>query len=363
MDDTHGVLAAAERCYAAAASGSWPEALDAIVEALRGGHGFLHVTSAAGVFNACARVDERDVARLYTSESMRMCAPLFRLIPHGIAKRSDVISDHSFARSQTYSEFFRPLHSLHLHRPYAGALALSICRPQHAPDFADEAMAKMRAIEPHVTTALALWHRLSAAEGRSDGLARTLDRLETGVILTDAAARPLFANARATRILSERDGLTCAGGALAAARRRETRELQCAVQFVAGASPEVSEQRLRLDRPSGRPPLLLAVLPIWRIDEGIAGLPAPRVAVFVDESDVSGTIDRSAVTDTFRLTRREADVALLLAAGHDLLGVAAQLGLGHSTVRSHLKRVFDKTDVHSQAALLALLRAFVVKSK
>jgi len=42
-----------------------------------------------------------------------------------------------------------------------------------------------------------------------------------------------------------------------------------------------------------------------------------------------------------------------------LLGQA----LSHSTVRSHLKRVFDKTDVHSQAALLALLRGFVAPSR
>ena len=85
--------------------------------------------------------------------------------------------------------------------------------------------------------------------------------------------------------------------------------------------------------------------------------------MFITEADVSGAIDRTAVADTFRLTQREADVALLLAAGHDLIGVAAQLGLSHSTVRSHLKRVFDKTDVHSQAALLALLRGFVAPSR
>jgi DNA-binding CsgD family transcriptional regulator len=367
MDDARGVFAAAERCYAAAAApGLWPQAIDAIVELLRARHGFLHVESAGRSFNVHARVDAADVARLYAPEAMRIGAPLFGLIPHGVAVRSELLSDREFARSQAYNELFRPLggfHSVHLRRPNPSqAFMVSICRGPRAPGFSVETTATLRALEPHIATALALHHRLDTAEGWSASLTRTLDRLETGVILTDAAARPLLANARATRILAERDGLSCTGAALAAAQPRVTQELRRAVQLAGGTGAEVSEQRLRLDRPSGRAPLLLAVAPIWRLDRSIAGLPSARVAVFITESDVSGAIDRTAVTDTFRLTQREADVALLLASGHDLIGVAAELGLTHSTVRSHLKRVFDKTDVHSQAALLALLRGFVAPS-
>jgi DNA-binding CsgD family transcriptional regulator len=35
------------------------------------------------------------------------------------------------------------------------------------------------------------------------------------------------------------------------------------------------------------------------------------------------------------------------------------LGLGIGTARHHLKRVFEKTGVHSQVKLVALLRGFV----
>jgi DNA-binding CsgD family transcriptional regulator len=48
-----------------------------------------------------------------------------------------------------------------------------------------------------------------------------------------------------------------------------------------------------------------------------------------------------------------------LAEGCDPADIAARLGLGYSTVRTHLKRVFHKTDVHSQTALMALVRGFV----
>jgi DNA-binding CsgD family transcriptional regulator len=372
MDDARAVLGTAEQLYAAVAAPKlWPDALDALVEFIQGRHGFLHVGSQGGAFVAYARVDERDVLRLTSPEALRMSAPLHRLLPLGVATRNELVSDHEFARSQCYNELFRPLngfHSIHLRQAEpARFFALTICRDRQADNFAAEETAKVRAIEPHLANALALCHRLGVAEHWTHGLARTLDRLGTGVILTDIAARPVFANARAMRIVSEDDGLSHQGDALAAATPAATQELRQALLRAsrsgngaeAGAWNGCEEQQLCLARPSGRAPLLLAILPIWRLDVAIAGLPAPRVAVFVTEPDAPCAIDRSAVADTFRLTRREADVALLLAAGCDLPDIAARLGLGLSTVRSHLKRVFYKTDVHSQGALAALVRGFV----
>jgi len=121
MSDARGVLAAAVRCFAAAAAPDlWPQALDAIVELLGGEHGFLHVVSAGGGFNVHARLNGSDAARLYAPEAMRLGAPLYGLIPHGVAVRSEVLSDREFARSPAYNELFRPLggfHSVHLRRP------------------------------------------------------------------------------------------------------------------------------------------------------------------------------------------------------------------------------------------------------
>ena len=48
----------------------------------------------------------------------------------------------------------------------------------------------------------------------------------------------------------------------------------------------------------------------------------------------------------------------LIGDGFDLQAVASQLGLGPATVRYHVKNVFEKAGVRSQAALVALLRGF-----
>jgi DNA-binding CsgD family transcriptional regulator len=60
----------------------------------------------------------------------------------------------------------------------------------------------------------------------------------------------------------------------------------------------------------------------------------------------------------FAFTRREAEVALLLARGHTLRAVADSLGVSPSTARFHTEAVFRKLGVHHRAAVaLALMDA------
>ena len=51
----------------------------------------------------------------------------------------------------------------------------------------------------------------------------------------------------------------------------------------------------------------------------------------------------------------QADVARSLFAGHSVEETARLLGLSPNTVRTHLKQVFTKCEVNSQAELMHLL--------
>jgi DNA-binding CsgD family transcriptional regulator len=61
------------------------------------------------------------------------------------------------------------------------------------------------------------------------------------------------------------------------------------------------------------------------------------------------------VQSLFDLTPAEARVARSLAAGETVDGIAAAGGVTHSTVRSHLRSVLEKTGCHRQAEIVALL--------
>ncbi len=100
------------------------------------------------------------------------------------------------------------------------------------------------------------------------------------------------------------------------------------------------------------------MIPLWRLDGSVRAGPSARVALFIKETDGPRAIDREAVADVFHLTTRESEIAALLTSGVDLEAIAARLGIGLGTVRHHLKRLFDKTDTHSQPALIARLMGF-----
>ncbi|WP_295490844.1 helix-turn-helix transcriptional regulator [uncultured Ralstonia sp.] len=63
------------------------------------------------------------------------------------------------------------------------------------------------------------------------------------------------------------------------------------------------------------------------------------------------------LADVFRLTRREMDVADLLARGADPALIARTLGISLDTVRTHLKHVYRKTNTHSQCDVVRLMLA------
>jgi DNA-binding CsgD family transcriptional regulator len=61
-------------------------------------------------------------------------------------------------------------------------------------------------------------------------------------------------------------------------------------------------------------------------------------------------------TTVTRLTERQRQLLGLVAAGYTNGQIASRLGLADSTVRKHLENVFDRLQVHSRAAAVALMR-------
>jgi DNA-binding CsgD family transcriptional regulator len=93
--------------------------------------------------------------------------------------------------------------------------------------------------------------------------------------------------------------------------------------------------------------------------------PAPEPATAKPESVTADSTEKPLVTEPneknlkqlYNLTPSEAKLAELLASGTDLPSAALQLRVGLNTVRTHLQRIYSKTDTHHQSELVALLLA------
>jgi DNA-binding CsgD family transcriptional regulator len=364
--DPSGVV---DRLYAAALDPAiWPSALDAVTRAMKAGHTILIAEGdGSAPIIVADRVDDRALAQLICAGGQGLLGPLdFGRLPLGaLIKRRAIVPDDQFLGSAYYNDIIRPLNGFNsaFFRQYRTPIGftLAVCRGRGVEDFAEDELVVLRTLLPHLTNAVELTYRLAAAQSRTRSLAHLLDQLEGGVIVTDAAARPLFLNKRAEHIVGERDGLTIER---AAATWSDTRRLRQAIAALADARNGLIEngragserRRLRIDRPSLRPPLMLTLVPIARLGAATMSGIAPDVAIFLKALASPVRIDRSAVSDAFGLTRREAEIAAMIGEGCHLEGIAAAPEVNIATVRSHLKRVFSKTDTHRQSALASLVR-------
>jgi DNA-binding CsgD family transcriptional regulator len=77
--------------------------------------------------------------------------------------------------------------------------------------------------------------------------------------------------------------------------------------------------------------------------------------LFISDPDDTHEPNRTLLQTTFGLTEAEARVAGALTAGRSVEEISAEFEITPDTVRTHLKRIFTKTDTCRQGDLIRLL--------
>ena len=87
-----------------------------------------------------------------------------------------------------------------------------------------------------------------------------------------------------------------------------------------------------------------------------AQVPAPAAQANPSPTEAA-TLDAhiAELARSYLLSERETDVFRLWATGHTLKYVQEKLGLSASTVKTHVRHIYDKTGLHSRAEVVALL--------
>lgn len=62
-----------------------------------------------------------------------------------------------------------------------------------------------------------------------------------------------------------------------------------------------------------------------------------------------------AVADEYRFTRREGEILLLLAQGYTMPAISEKLFVSENTIKSHVKSIYQKLDIHSRTELIDLV--------
>lgn len=230
-----------------------------------------------------------------------------------------------------------------------------IAAPRRSRPFATpERLHVVTALVPHLQQALRAQHQIAGSAHWAHDLCDVINTSTDGMVIVDAEGRVLYVNSAATAILSGGDGITVHNNHLHAQHPATNNVLARCVASAAAADEEAVPRgdTLRCPRTSGARAYLLHVLPL-NIER--KGASPGRVLITVIDADREARPDKAVLQRLYGLTGAEANVAVEMLTGQGLPAVADKMFLSVTTVRTHLQRVYDKTDTHRQAELVRLL--------
>lgn len=229
---------------------------------------------------------------------------------------------------------------------------LSLFREPGEPEFEREHARFLTRVQPHLREAIEVYWALVKARSLPHAIKQTLDGLPEPIFLLRADGFIEHANPAASSVLSEAGLLLVKNGRLvgiagdyrmwAAVLRQVVSGVGCVLPFTHIRGSTVRSGVIRLAPVRANP----SYLTVW---------PAAAVVMAVElrnETDNHAAFTLLAARYSF--TPTEVQVLQLLADGHEPRAIAAQLQIEITTVRTHLRSLFDKTGLRRQARLVRL---------
>lgn len=269
----------------------------------------------------------------------------------------EVVSDEVLWASDMYREVLGPVgieYSMCFSLPIdedTGCL-LSVMRTRdHAPFTRGDCL-DFSALAPHVSRAVTMHGVFQQNKEELTTVKAMLDEVPLGMIALDGED-VIVANRTARTLLEEGDAMHVRNGRLHGATRRADAELREAVDAARNGDKAIG-LTLMIDHTE---PVRVVIRRLRPISADLIGTPRESVALYVSDPRKPIETSEEILQRLFGLTAREASVLGLLVEGADVQGVAARLGLGQQTVRTHLKNIMNATGMRRQTDLVRMVLA------
>jgi DNA-binding CsgD family transcriptional regulator len=188
---------------------------------------------------------------------------------------------------------------------------------------------------------------------------QALDRLCSGVIVSDDGGRVVEMNRGAEAMVDLEDGLAVRNGQLCARRAFETAKMSKLISAAAGVGKTGGAAgHMLIGRGDGRPAYVLTVAPLDP-DLAIGNRPLAMIIIVDPARYVPSEKD---LADLFGLSPAEARVAAALMTGKSLADIAAGSGVQITTVRTQLHSILRKVGVKRQFDLVRILSSTGISS-
>ncbi|WP_158743673.1 helix-turn-helix transcriptional regulator [Acidisphaera sp. L21] len=307
--------------------------------------------------------DPQHVAR--TFDRYLPMNPLFgcaqKMQPGAIIANGDVIRTQDFRRTEFYNGWAKPQGlcsplTLVVHRMGNTVIPLTLVRPDGTGEATKADRNFLHRLAPHLMHAIRVSMRVQSHEHRLQAMLEMLGAMSGPGFLLDGLGHVMLTSPAADQMLADpaTDWLSVTAGALQIQDASNDARLQRAVSHALGRHSTATGTVIEVARP-GRRPISITVTPLpsaqtrWS-ELGMDGAGRARCLVQVEGLEGDDFARR------FDLTPAETRLLDAVLSGNGLAWSAQQLGISRATAKSHLDRVFQKTNTFRQTELIALAR-------
>jgi DNA-binding CsgD family transcriptional regulator len=271
----------------------------------------------------------------------------------------ELLDDNAYRRTPFFNDFASKFDiaymtgvSLDIGADHYGTLMLY--REDGSPTFGQDARRFLESLAKPLQIGLDTRRRLKGnmvAHG-------VLSRLTIPVVTLDECGRVDYMNQAAEQLLRRGDTVSIKAGRIRTRTPDTTKKLQAVCREAVRGDISRQGHEFFLERANGSPPLRLLILPLsYRLSDSLWGGDVPVAIFFFDAQEEAPPSDASTILrQSHGCTEAEGRVAVLYADGATGPQIAGQLAVSSETIKTHLKKVFQKTRVRNKAELVKLIQ-------
>jgi DNA-binding CsgD family transcriptional regulator len=278
---------------------------------------------------------------------------------------NDLIPYEEFLRTRFYQEWARPqglvdFISITLEKATTKSAMVGVFRHEQQGLVDEEMRQRMRLLGPHIRRAVLISKVIDLKQNDAGNLAEALDRLRTAIFFVDGEGRIIHTNAAGKTLLSDADVLRAVAGKFATFTPQTDEALREAFLAASVGDAAIGNKGISLPLIGRNGERHAAhILPLTSGARYKSNTrPAATAAVFVHKYTLERPSQPELIARAYSLTLAELRVLLAIVDIGGVPEVAEVLGIGITTVKTHLGRIYRKTGSSRQADLVKVVAAF-----
>jgi DNA-binding CsgD family transcriptional regulator len=239
-------------------------------------------------------------------------------------------------------------------------VGIGVMTPKEMGPMTERQIEKIDMLIPHLQQAMIIQNEFSHLKEREKAMHENLNRLLVGLILFDKNLKPIYINPVAKSILKYHPAIKLDNGKISASDHADTERIHSAlVKAISSATANhIDDASTSLGIKhydcTTTLPVIISPVKVSVQDFETGGQDAIVVMCFSDP-DRTYPVEADKLTETYGLTKSEAQVAISMANGLNPNEIAKMNNVEISTIRSQLKAIYNKIGVKTQAELVKTL--------